>query len=442
MFENKIPFSAIDIIRTLKNNGAKAYLVGGCIRDLLLGITPNEWDITTDALPSDVSKLFLKVIPTGIKYGTVTVIVEQTAFEVTTFRKDEKYFDGRHPENVFFTKNLKEDLARRDFTINAMAYDPVDDEFIDLFLGQKDLENKTIKAIGNPIERFSEDGLRPVRACRFASKLNFKIEKNTFTAIPKILEIVKKVAIERVKDELVKLLVTNKPSIGIEYMRESKLLALFIPELENLVGVLQPKEYHRYDVYWHSLFSCDAAPKDNIVVRLAALFHDIAKPICQKGDTFYDHDQEGAKIVENILTRLRFGNEMINRVCNLVENHMFNYEQNWTDSAVRRFIRRVGIQNLENVFSLRIADTMAMGRNVNDEYLKELKNRINKILEEENALNVSDLKISGFDVMRELNLSPGPKIGSILNVILEKVLDDPTLNDKEKLLKIVRSYAD
>ncbi|OGC14005.1 hypothetical protein A3J90_05520 [candidate division WOR-1 bacterium RIFOXYC2_FULL_37_10] len=438
--KSKIPGSAQHIIKTLKNNGYKAYLVGGSVRDLLLFKSPNEWDITTDAFPQVVSKLFEKVVPTGIKYGTVTIIIKGETFEVTTFRKDEKYVDGRHPSNVKFTKELKQDLARRDFTINAMAYDPVDNELVDIFGGQKDLKHKIIKAVGDPVERFSEDGLRPVRACRFAASLGFKIENKTFAAISKTLKIVKKVAAERVCDEIKKLLKTKKPSIGIENMRNSGVLELFIPELVKSAGVKQPEPYHKYDVYWHSLYSCDAAPKENLIVRLAALFHDIAKPECKEGETFYNHEQIGSEVVAKLLRKLKFSNEIIGKVTNLVENHMFNYESSWKDSAVRRFIKRVGLKNIPDLFALRLADCSAMGRKIDNGYLKELKARIDKAIKEENALHVVDLKINGKDVMRALKIKPGPKVGKALNYLLEKVIEDPVLNDKKNLLEMVRSY--
>ncbi len=431
---------ALKIIRTLNNKGYLCYLVGGSVRDLLLGKVPLEWDLTTDAEPKTVLKLFPKVVPTGIKYGTVTVILDDQTFEVTTFRKDEKYVDGRHPINVKYTKKLEEDLSRRDFTINAMAYDPIKPELVDLFSGKEDLKRRIIRAVGDPEERFSEDGLRPIRACRFAAQLEFEIEKNTFSAIPKVLKVVKKVAIERVHDEFVKILKTKKPSIGLNCLNEAKLLDIFIPELVKLMGVEQPKEFHKHDVYWHSLYACDYASDGNLVVRLSALFHDIAKPLCKEGDTFYDHDKVGAKMTEEILKRLRFSNEITKAASNLVANHMFNYESSWSDSAVRRFIRRVGVENLSNLFALRRADVAAMEREISNDYLAELQKRIDKIIEEENALHVTDLKIDGKDVMRELKIKPGPRVGKILNDLLEEVIDDPALNTKKRLLELVRGY--
>jgi len=432
---------ALEVIKKLKSKGFQAYLVGGCIRDLLLGITPEEWDITTDASPQQVSELFERVIPTGIEFGTVMVLLTDGTYEVTTFRSDEKYLDGRHPAKVTFTNNLHQDLSRRDFTINAFAYDPETQELIDDFHGQEDLKNKLIRAIGNPIARFSEDGLRPIRACRFAAKLEFDIESETFRAIPKTLEIVKKVAPERIHDEIIKLLKAPKPSIGFELMRKSGLLRLLIPELENCYGVEQPPKYHKYDVYWHSLYSCDAAPSESYQIRLAALLHDIGKPSCKVGYTFYNHDQLGAKMVEEILKRLKFSNSDIKTISNLIKNHMFEYSSAWGDAAVRRFIRRVGgIEEVKNLFLLRKADAKGMEREIEAEYLNELQTRIDKIIAEENALHISDLKVDGNDVMRILKIPPGPKVGQVLNFLLEKVLDRPELNQRETLLELIHAY--
>jgi len=432
---------AKDIIRTLKAGGFAAYLVGGCVRDSLLGKTPEELDITTSARPNEVTKLFKKVVPTGIKYGTVTVLLSDGQYEVTTFRSDEKYIDGRHPSNVKFTDNIHKDLSRRDFTINALALDPETGQLIDDFNGQTDLKNKIIRTVGDPLERFSEDGLRPVRACRFAAKLGFEIEPITFAAISRTLKIVKKVAPERIHDELIKLLATDKPSVGFELMRKSGLLGLIMPELEISFGVEQPPQYHKYDVYWHSLYSCDAAPKGFYRLRLAALLHDIGKPSCKEGYTFYNHDHAGVKIAEKILKRLKFSNEDIKQITNLIGNHMFEYTCAWSDAAVRRFIRRVGgTENIDDLFALREADAKAMEHEAGWEYLNELRKRIDKVIAEENALAVSDLKVSGNDVMKVLKIKPGPKVGQTLKALLEKVLDDPKLNDRETLLKLIKKY--
>jgi len=437
-----IKSGAAEIIRILQSKNYQAYLVGGSIRDLLLGLTPKEWDITTSARPEEVSRLFKKAIPTGLEYGTVTVLLADGQYEVTTFRSDEKYVDGRHPANVRFTTDIHADLARRDFTVNAIAYDPATDKLIDDHAGQAYLKKKLIRTVGAATARFSEDGLRPVRACRFAAQLGFEIDSATLAAIPGSLATVKKVSAERLHDELVKMLAADKPSIGLEYLRRAGLLEIILPELVTCVGIEQPAEFHPHDVYWHSLFSCDAAPKDNLTVRLAALFHDLGKPACKEGFTFYNHDKVGAEIAERLMRRLKFSNDEIDRVVNLVASHMFDYSSKWSDAAVRRFIRRIGgVENVPDLFLLRRADVQAMHQNIGTDYLVELQARIDQIIADENALQVKNLKVDGQDVMRTLGLKPGPKVGQVLNDLLEKVLDDPNLNERETLLRLIRSYA-
>lgn len=438
----KIDAGAEKIIYRLKERGFQSYLVGGCVRDSLLGLTPDEWDIATSAKPDEVGALFEKIVPTGIDFGTVTVLLPEGQYEVTTFRSDSRYVDGRHPESVAFSTDLKDDLARRDFTINALAYDPAGKILIDLFDGQNDLREKVIRTVGNPLDRFSEDGLRPIRACRFAAKLNFSVALDTLAAIPLCLETVRKVSPERFHDELVKLLKAATPSIGLELMRQTGLLTIILPEIETCYGVEQPAEYHNYDVYWHSLRACDAAPAGNLILRLAALLHDIGKPACKEGFTYYNHDQVGAKMAAELMRRLRFGSSEIDQVSLLIANHMFDYRPDWSDAAVRRFIRRIGgTENIAAIFALRRSDAKAMKETIGTDYLAELGARIEKIIAAENALHIKDLKIDGNDLMAALSLQPGPKIGEILDYLLEKVLDDPTLNNHETLLDLAKKHG-
>ena len=428
----------LGLIKTIKRAGFKCYIVGGGVRDLLLGLEPKVWDLTTDATPAQVTKRFKKVVPTGIKYGTVTVIINKIPYEITTFRSDERYIDGRHPSKVTFSKDLHKDLSRRDFTINAIAYDPTTKELVDIFGGQKDLKAKIIRAVGNPVERFKEDGLRPIRACRFAAKLGFKIEDKTLKAIPKCLSVAKKVSPERIHDELMRMLEADKPSIGIDLMRRSGLLHIYIPELLKGMGVKQPKPFHKDDVYWHNLYTCDEAPKDNPILRLAALLHDIAKPQCKVKQTFYDHENKGANTAAKIMKRLKFSNEHIKYAVNLIKNHMFNYSKEWSDSAVRRFIIRVGLDHLDDLFTIRIADIKAMGRKVEPGHPKDLRKQIKTILRKQNALHLKDLAINGNDVMRLLGIAPSQKVGEVLNKLLDKVLDNPKLNTKPKLIELIK----
>lgn len=436
----QIPNNVLYIIDKLHENKFKAFIVGGSVRDLIIGKKIYDWDISTDASPAQVTSIFEKVIPTGIDFGTVTVIHNNENFEITTFRCEERYTDGRHPDKISFAKNIKDDLSRRDFTVNAIAYDPVTDEIVDPFNGQDDIKAKLIRSVGDPIARFNEDGLRPMRACRFAASLNFKIEKNTLDAIKKTLDIFRKVSPERIHDEIIKMLCADKPSIGIEYLRESRLLNIIMPELEEGIGVEQPKQFHVWDVYYHNIYSCDFGPKEKPVLRLALLFHDISKPECKVDETFYNHENIGALKASLIMKRLKFSNFEIDYVANLISNHMFNYSCEWSDSAVRRFIKRVGIDNIEDLFAFRKADMLAMDKDAESSYLNELGDRIKKIIDDENALDVSDLKINGLDLMKEFNIKEGPLVGKILNYLLEKVLDEPGLNEKEKLMGLVRDF--
>ncbi len=326
-------------IKTFNDAGFQCYLVGGCVRDLILGHDIYDYDFATDAKPREVIKLFKRVIPTGVKHGTVTVLVRGMDFEVTTFRADGKYVDGRRPEEVHFATSLEEDVKRRDFTINGLAYDFNEDRIIDHVGGRDDLERGIIRTIGSPMERFSEDGLRTFRACRIASKLNFDIETATLKAIEKTHDVARQVSVERIKDELMKLLESPKPSVGLEYMRTTGILKLFLPELDSCHGVEQNK-YHIHDVYYHSLYSCDAAPMDRPRIRLAALLHDIGKVKTRRlgagGDyTFYNHEVVGARQVRKLMRRLKFSNDDMDYVENLVLNHMFHYTDHSQGSRPR-----------------------------------------------------------------------------------------------------------
>jgi len=440
--ENVRP-AILNVIKKFRRAGFECYLIGGSVRDLILGNDIYDYDFATDARPEEIVKLFRKTIPTGIKHGTVSVLVDEWQFEITTYRSDGRYFDGRHPESVSFSKNLRVDVDRRDFTINGLAYDPESGELIDYVNGVRDIRDKIIRTIGDPVMRFTEDGLRPIRACRFASKLNFIIEENTLRAMSETLDVVRNVSRERIRDEFLKILETEKPSVGIEYLRETGLLELFLPELSECYNVSQNR-YHIYDVYYRSIYSCDAAPREHPMIRLSALLHDVGKiPTRQPGEdgdfTFYNHEVIGAKMVKKIMKRLKFSNDQIETVNNLILNHMFHYTDEWTDGAVRRFIRKVGLDNIEDLFTLRMADRKGNGaRKGLPAPIERLKKRIDHVIEQENAFSVRDLNINGTILMEEFGLTPGPIIGAILNHLLEAVLDNPELNEKEKLLDLSR----
>jgi tRNA nucleotidyltransferase (CCA-adding enzyme) len=461
----KIPRVIKRFASVFKDNGFQVYLVGGAIRDSQLGQRSTDYDFTTDALPEEVQSIFKGTVPVGIEHGTILVLFENKQFEVTTFRTEGTYSDSRHPDNVHFVRSLDEDLGRRDFTINAFAWDIYNEKLVDLFDGQGDLERKLIRAIGDPLERFSEDALRMMRACRFAACLNFDIETATLEAMKKLSDGIKKISSERIRDELIKMAGAEYPSIGIEYMRVSGLLEYVIPEL--LEGFhLQQNRFHKYDVYYHNLYSCDAAPADNYRVRLAALFHDIAKPHTRrnkKSDTdksvtemetvgsvsgddksehsFYNHEIVGAAITYRILKRLKFKNDDIKRITHLIKHHMFYYTNEWTDGAVRRFIRKAGLENLEDLFYLREADRAGNGlkTGVPKEFI-QFRERIARILEIDNAFKVTDLDIDGTTIMKSLQINPGPIIGEILGYLLELVTDDPELNNSEYLLQAADAY--
>lgn len=450
----KIP----DILKKMNEifvqHGYKAYLVGGAVRDMLMGKEPHDWDVTTDATPEQVMSIFRKVIPTGIAHGTVTVHFMKNEIEVTTFRTESDYSDGRHPDKVEYTGNIEEDLSRRDFTINAIASYLGDGTITDPFHGRDDIKRKVIRTVGNPLERFSEDGLRPVRAVRFSAQLGFEIERETLKAIsePEILKKTSGISLERFRDELLKLMKAEKPSAGLKLMEDSGILDIFIPEFKKCRGCIQGdfRGYHQFDVLDHLFYACDGAPASKQNVRLAALFHDIGKPDVKRviptpqGDqfTFYNHEAKSQQITKEILFRLKFSNAEIANICHLVVNHMFNYTQDWTDAAVRRFLAKIQAENLEDLYDLRLADIYGMNNapvrgqdSRTIALLNELKDRISKETEKNSVLSLKQLAVNGKDLMKN-GISAGKDLGFVLNQLLETVLEDPSQNEKEQLIKI------
>lgn len=452
----KIPFVLQKLNSVFEENGYEAYLVGGAVRDVLMGKNPSDYDVATNAEPQEVTRIFKKVIPTGIAHGTVTVHFMKNEIEVTTFRTESDYSDGRHPDNVAFTRNLNEDLSRRDFTMNAIAASLKDGKITDPYDGQKDIKNKIIRTVGNPYERFLEDGLRPIRAIRFSAKLNFKIESETLKSIsaPEIIEKTKTISLERFRDELLKLMQAEKPSEGLKIMEKTGILGIFMPELMPCRGCIQTdfRGFHEFDVLDHLFYSCDGAPKEKINVRLAALLHDTGKPAAKKivpnpqGETvtFYRHEQYSAEIARKLLFRLKFSNAEIDNICHLIENHMFNYEPQWKDSAVRRFLVKVKAENVEDLFDLRLADIYGM-RNTplrlhdsqTAKLLLEFKERIEKEQQKKSALSLKSLAVNGKDLM-EAGIPGGKELGMILNELFETVLEDPAQNEKDTLMAIAK----
>lgn len=439
----KIPPEVREVVAALRAAGKKAYLVGGGVRDLLAGLPAGDFDVATDARPADVRRLFRRTAPTGVKHGTVTVLGAAGKYEVTTFRRDGKYGDARHPDEVTFADTIEEDLSRRDFTFNALAYDPAAGELLDLFGGVDDFERGVVRAVGDPRERFYEDGLRPLRGIRLAARFEFEVEPATRAAIPEVLERVRMVAVERVREEIMKMLATApKPSYGFELMRETGLLEMFMPELLEGYDVTQ-NEFHAYDVYVHSLYACDAAPAEKPLVRLAALLHDVGKPrtrVVRDGRvTFYNHQAVSRRMTRALLDRMRFSKKDRDHVLHLVYHHMFGYTANWTDAAVRRFIRKVGRENIADLFDLRIADWFGNGTNYGfPQYLRALERRITEAIAREEAFTEKDLAVDGHDIMRELGIPPGPRVGEALSYLLERVLEDQSLNERERLLTLAR----
>lgn len=454
-----IPPQVISVLEKLKSSGFEAYAVGGCVRDVLLGRDPKDWDVATSAKPEEIQKIFPKNFYEN-NFGTVTVLMNTEEIQVTTYRVDEKYSDKRHPDNVKFTASLQEDLARRDFTVNAMALGPETCNLkhetsekrsgfrfqvsgfmiIDPFGGQDDLKNKIIRAVGDPKKRFGEDTLRLMRAVRFATQLNFLIEKETFQAIKEMNKEISLISKERVRDELVKIIMSDRAGEGIELLRESGLLQIILPELMEGYGVGQNK-HHIYTVYEHNLraLKFSTEKKMDLNTRLASLFHDIAKPRTKNGDgsesTFYNHDILGGRMTRQIMQRLKFPIKDIEKTVLLVRYHLFYYNvDEVTPSSVRRLVRNVGIENMDDLINVRMADRIGSGVPKAEPYkLRHFRYIVDKVSKD--PISVKMLKINGIDVMKILDTPPGPKIGIILNALLSEVLDNPKHNDSEYLEK-------
>jgi len=440
-----VPADVMAVLRTLRGASKQAWLAGGAVRDILCGATAQDFDVATDALPEQVVALFPRVIPTGMQHGTVTVLSGQHKVEVTTFRGEGPYLDGRRPSSVSFLGDIDGDLARRDFTVNAIAWDPIAGVLRDPFSGLEDLRRRRLRAVGDPLARFREDGLRPLRAVRFASTLRLALDPPTRLAIPEALDVFARVAMERVRDELSKLLVRGAPpSRGLRLLLRSGLLAHIVPELLESVNFGQNR-FHRWDVWRHTLRCVDAAPPD-LVVRLAALLHDVGKPRSaapKEGapgeHTFYDHEKLGARLTTDILERLKFPRRETERVALLVAEHNWHYLPEWNDGTVRRVLARIGPEELPALWKLRRADLRARGRLVEEGLANQAtaETRFQREVDRPSALKVTDLAVDGEDVMRELRIGPGRQIGEVLSRLLERVLDDPDLNTPEQLIRLL-----
>lgn len=448
-----IPAEVTAVATALEKAGFEAYIVGGCVRDLLLGRTPKDWDLTTNARPEQIIKLFPKTVYENI-FGTVAVINEDALYEavrtieVTPYRLESRYSDRRHPDHVKFSDKIEDDLKRRDFTINAIAASlskSAIKDIIDLYGGFSDLKTKTLRTVGKPSDRFGEDALRLMRAVRLAVQLGFTMEKDTFAAIQSQNMLIKDVSMERVRDEFVKILMSTEPKKGIELLSESGILKHIIPELERGKGVTQ-NQAHAFDVWEHLLRSLQhAADKEwPLEIRLAALFHDISKPDTkgvshETGQvTFYGHEVKGSRETAKILERLKFSRATIEKVTKLVRWHMFFSDtETITLSAVRRMIVNVGRENIWDLMNVRICDRIGTGRPKENPYrLRKYKAMIEEALHD--PISVAMLKLDGRELMNLTGIKPGPRVGNILHALFDDVLDDPKKNTEEYLKK--RAY--
>ncbi len=439
----QIPSDVQKILDLLDHNNYDAYIVGGCVRDCILNKVPNDWDICTNCIPEKVIDIFksFKVIPTGLKHGTVTIVMNGENYEVTTYRIDGNYIDGRRPEEVEFTRDLKEDLKRRDFTINAMAYNNRSG-LIDYYGGLDDILNKKIRCVGNPLDRFREDYLRMLRAIRFSTQLEYDLDTDTFNAIENLSQNIKHISAERIREEINKILISNIPSKGFELLNTTGMLKHILPELEKCVGFDQHNPHHDKDIFNHILNVMDHVEND-LILRLSALFHDIGKAetftLDDKGiGHFYKHNLISSEIAHKVMKRLKYDNKTIEQVVILVREHMSKLE-NAKDQAVRRLINRVGIDHMDGLFKLQIADRRSKAEKDRDiTSILQLKNRVDKILSSKDPLFIKDLKINGQDLIN-LGVPEGRQIGIILKDLMKIVLKNPELNTKESLIEIVKN---
>lgn len=458
--ESKIKDEVINIYKKIKDAGFDVYLVGGCMRNLLMDKEVKDWDLTTNATPEQIQKIFPGSFYDNA-YGTVGIPFEtpiqtnndpyaKNYTEITTFRKEKNYTDKRHPEIVEWGQTLEDDLSRRDFTINSIAgnllfeNNTVKTNIIDPFNGREDLKNKLIRAVGNANERFKEDALRIMRAIRFAAQLGFSIEEDTWNAIIEDTSLLQHIAYERIRDELLKILESDYAYEGIELLDKTGILELILPELVKNKNLSQerPGRHHIYDVYTHSLMALKFCPSKDPYVRLATLIHDIGKAYTVSYDdnnlvTFYNHEIVGARKAAQIAERLRLSKKQKEKMYTLVRWHMFSVDEHITDSAIRRFIRRVGLENVKDVIDLRIADRLGSGVQKAESWrLRRFKDRIEKELNP--PFSVNDLAVDGHDVMKELNIKPGPVIGKILNKLFEEVDEDLSKNNKDYLVPRIK----
>jgi putative nucleotidyltransferase with HDIG domain len=434
----RIPAAVHAFLGRLWDAGHAAYVVGGSLRDVLLDRDPADWDLASDARPDRLVELLPGAVYENA-FGTVAVRSGGELYEITTFRSDHDYADFRRPHRVEFGDSIELDLARRDFTVNALAWGARPGEaggLVDPYDGRADVAARQLRAVGDPITRFEEDALRMVRAVRLAATLDFAIEPGTLAAIRARASLTGHLSGERIAAELVKLLAAERPSVGLRLAEETGLLAIILPELAAQRGVAQAK-IPGDDLWDHTCRTVDAAPADQPVVRLAALLHDVGKPSTAADGHFLGHDEVGAEMAERLLARLRFSRSVSARVAHLVRQHMFDFRPGWSDAAVRRFIKRIGAPALEELLALREADDVGSGLPPGASF-GDLRDRIEAALAADLVLERGDLAIDGHDLIAELGLPAGPTLGRILDELLERVIAEPALNDRPTLLLLAR----
>lgn len=432
-----LPENVKNIIEELNKAGFEAYAVGGCVRDSILGRIPNDWDITTNAKPLDVKSIFRRTVDTGLKHGTVTVLIGKEPYEVTTYRIDGEYEDSRHPKEVSFTSDLKEDLLRRDFTINAMAYNDTDG-LVDIFGGMEDIEAKVIRCVGEPKERFSEDALRLLRAIRFAAQLGYNIEEKTYEAIKELSQTLKNISAERIQAELNKILVSDNPSM-LKTAFETGLTAQFIPELDLCFNTVQNNPHHCYNVGDHIIKAIESIEPDK-TLRLTMLLHDIAKPQCKKTgedgiDHFHGHQIKSSEMVVDILRRLKYDNDTIDKTKRFVKYHDERLEAG--TKIMRRAMNRIGADAFPDIFKVWVADVSAQSDYQREEKFARIernKSDYEEIIAKNECVTLKDLAVTGRDLINA-GMQAGPALGEVLDQMLKDVIEEPDHNNKEYLLK-------
>lgn len=438
-----VPKGAAEILNRLHREGYEAYVVGGCVRDAMLGRTPDDWDITTNASPQEVKQLFSHTIDTGIQHGTVTVMKEHVGYEVTTYRVDGVYEDHRRPSNVSFTKSLKEDMLRRDFTINAMAYNE-EEGVVDYFEGQEDLKRGIIRCVGEASHRFDEDALRVLRAMRFSAQLDFTIEEKTLAAMQEKAEYLRDISAERIRVELTKLLLSDHTDRLLTVGYKTGITKVIMPWFDQMLATTQENPHHCYDVGRHCLKAVEQIPKTT-VLRYAALLHDVAKPVVKTIDEhgichFYQHAKESAEMARQILRELKFDNDTVRRVKELIYWHDYNWGSSVNRNQVRRAASKIGADYMEELFLLQRADCLAQSTYMQKEklaLLDEIEACYKDIRKEGECLCIHDLAINGSDLIR-MGMKPGKELGQVLSYLLEQVLVHPEWNEKARLMQLVK----